>query len=113
MARIRFFFRVPSHQRFEYKPRYYDPDKEELEKILKRAEAADSTDPEDIKLRMQTEFERRKAKGGRRGYADRSFRRSQVRKSNTRLFLIIATLLLAAYYFAIKNIPDFVEWFGL
>lgn len=36
--RISGFIRLPKHRTFNYVPRYYDPQKEELEKVVKNAE---------------------------------------------------------------------------
>ena len=33
---MRFLFRVPKHQKFQFEPRYYDPIKEELKRRTKR-----------------------------------------------------------------------------
>lgn len=110
MAKIRFFFRVPAHQKFEYKPRYYNPEKEELEKILRRAESADSLDPEDIKQRMKGEFQRRRSKASRRGVTDFGYRKRQLRQSNLRLLAILVGILFVSIYFAMRYLPKLIQW---
>ena len=36
--RISGFIKLPKHRTFNYVPRYYDPEKEELEKVVRNAE---------------------------------------------------------------------------
>ncbi|CAG0907556.1 unnamed protein product, partial [Cyprideis torosa] len=52
------FFKVPRHRQFDYKPRFYDPDKEELEARLRRAKPLDDSDPEAVKARISGSFRR-------------------------------------------------------
>jgi hypothetical protein len=44
MALLR-FFRVPKHQQYDYKPRFWDPKKEELQERLDRIEKIQGGDP--------------------------------------------------------------------
>lgn len=66
------FGRTPAHQRFQYKPRYYDPQKEEREERERRIrrelqledESTDNGSGDDYKSRIKGSFQkaRRRAK---------------------------------------------------
>lgn len=102
------FTKTPKPQRFQYKTRYYDPEKEELQERLKRIEQQKSGDgnPDGMKSRIQGSFRRKSG----RVTTDRSFRSSQVRRSNMTLLLVIITLCLGAYYLLNQNIAGLLEW---
>lgn len=57
---MRFLFRIPKHQQFQIKPRYYDPIKEEIkertERIKQRMEEGGATDypPTRIEFKRKT-----------------------------------------------------------
>jgi len=101
------FTRVPKHHQFEYKPRYWNPEKEELEERLKRRETQDN-DPEAIKARISTGF---RNKGY--GYGDRemTYRRRETKRSNYTLLLVIAVLLLLSWYFIATYLPEWASLF--
>ncbi len=87
------FFHTPQPQRYRYIPRFYDPEKEELEARIRHAQpdASDDTSPEAIKARMQAGFKRSHT-------IDRKFKRKLRRRANRRVILIgIALALLAMY----------------
>ncbi|MFN7116950.1 MAG: hypothetical protein ACK4TA_09145 [Saprospiraceae bacterium] len=102
------FTRVPRHKQFEYKPRFWNPEKEELEERLKRTEELKSDDPEAIKARISSGF---RNKGY--GYGDRelSFRRRETKRSNYTLLLIVAILLFAFWYFITNYLPQWASLF--
>ena len=101
MAMLR-FFRLPKHQQYEYKPRYWDPKKEELQERLQQIEDMKASGPEGAKARI--------ASGLRRGYnADAKFKSRQVRKSNFTLLAIILFLLLLSYVILSVYSPQIVE----
>ena len=84
--------RLPRHKRFEYTPRHYDPDKEELEDRIRQ-----------IKQEMGYEIER--TPGTRTTIRRGSFRKAREqakvrasRASNIRLVVILALLLFIAYF---------------
>jgi hypothetical protein len=105
MAILR-FFRLPKHQQWDYKPRYWDPKKEELEERLKRIEEMKSGDAEAMKTRISGGF--------RRGFGggDYSARKSQVMRSNLILLGIIVVLVLLAYLFLTLYLPQIAEALG-
>lgn len=91
MALFRMFKKV-QHQKFDYKPRFYDPEKEEQSKRLERyknlGEKEDNL--EYSKDRIRTGLRSRQSYA-----ADATYRSKQVRKSNMRLLMIIAVLIMA------------------
>ena len=96
------FFKKPRHQKFEYKPRYWNPEKEDLDKRVELAKRANN-DPNAMKSRI--------SQGLRRGYNSSSRKNSGVsRKSTLRLFVIIGILLLFTYYFLVVYLPRFEEF---
>ena len=83
--------RVPKHRKFDYVPRYYDADKEELEKRLNRY----NTKSDDKSLMKE-----RITHGFRQGYlGDENYRKSLAKKSNLRLLYIVIILVLITYLF--------------
>jgi hypothetical protein len=96
------FFKTPRHQKFEYKPRYWNPEKEDVEERVKLAKR-ESTDASAMKSRI--------SHGLRRGYNSGSRNNSKAsRKSTLRLFVIIGILLLFTYYFLVVYLPRFEEY---
>ena len=101
MALLR-FFKVPRHQQYEYKPRYWDPRKEELEERLKRIEDLKGSDTEATKARISS--------GLRRGYrGDTRERKRQVMRSNMILLGIVIVLLILSYMFIVVYLPEIVN----
>lgn len=101
MALLR-FFRVPKHQQYDYKPRYWDPKKEELEDRLKRIEQMQGNDAASIKARLSGGF--------RRGFeASGQTRQKQVFRSNLILIGIVVVLILFSYMFLSVYLPEIVN----
>jgi hypothetical protein len=105
MALLR-FFKPPPHQRYVYKPRFWDPNKEELQERMDRASGQNQGDAETIKSRISDHFSRRAS----RGSVDSGFRERQVARSNFRLILVLAAVILLAYL-VLTSIPDFFALF--
>jgi hypothetical protein len=106
MALIR-FTKLPKHQQYEYKPRYWDPRKEELKERLERAEKAKENDVEAVKSRLSS--------GGlRRGFSadGRSVRQQQVLRSNLILLGVIAIILFLSYLFLTAYLPRIANAVG-
>ena len=82
------FNKRPKHKKFDYIPRYYDPQKEELEKIVDAYK--DTNDASAAKNRIRSGL-RSKYRG------DSSYKRAQERSANIRLISIIFVLFLIAY----------------
>lgn len=98
------FFKVPKHQRFTYKPRYWDPKKEELDERLQRIKDIQDKGIEASKARISGGF-RQSFKG------NHQYRRSQVRRSNMVLFFIIAVLIFLTYLFLKDLGPEITSTF--
>ena len=96
------FFKTPRHQKFEYKPRYWNPEKEDLEKRIGLAKR-ENNDPNAMKSRI--------SHGLRRGYNYSSRNNSNASKKSTlRLWIIIGILLLFSYYFLVVYLPRFEQF---
>ncbi|MEL6924280.1 MAG: hypothetical protein AAFO94_09545 [Bacteroidota bacterium] len=86
------FFKLPKHNSFNYKPRYYDPAKEELEERVSKYADKARDDKEAMKARITGGF---RTRGGyNRGY-DASRGKALRRAGVIRLLLVIGLLLLA------------------
>ncbi|MEY2904383.1 MAG: hypothetical protein RJA52_399 [Bacteroidota bacterium] len=96
------FTKLPKHQKFDYKPRFYDPRKEELEERLKKIEERRTGDIEGVKTRISGGFKRRYEVEG-------SGRRTQVIRSNLTLLGIIVSLAFITYKMLVVYLPRFVE----
>ncbi len=96
------FFRVPKHQQFTYKPRYWDPKKEELDERMQRIKDMQERGVEASKARISGSF--------RKGYkGNHQYRKSQVRRSNLMLFIVIAILIFITYLFLKDLVPDIAK----
>lgn len=85
-------------QRFNYIPRYYDPEKEERDARIKRAMGMAGDDSEAMKTRILSDLRNRK-RGSRKGH------QSAARRSNLILILTLATLLLLTYILLTRYLP--------
>lgn len=92
------FFKRPQHQKFDYRPRFYDPEKEEREARLAKYRNEDHT--ESVKNRISAGFKRRSASGY--GGVD-------AKRSNMRLIAILIVLLFLTYYFIQKYLPQIID----
>lgn len=97
------FFKPPKNQSFDYKPRYWDPQKEELETRLKKAELRKEDTIAASKARIANRL--------RRGNApyDPRLRQQEVRKANLRLLFIIVLLGFLAYILLNVYLPEIEE----
>jgi len=96
------FTKLPRNQKFDYKPRYYDPRKEELEERLKKIDECKSGDTEKIKNRISGGFRRKYESEG-------TGRRTRVVRSNLILVGIIVLLGFITYTMLVVYLPRFVE----
>jgi len=94
------FMRTPRHQRFDYKPRYFDADKNELEERL--AKYKKNTDKTASAKRGISRGFARKSSGGYRGGKAHS-------RSNVRLIVILFILIALTYYFLVNYSPQIIE----
>lgn len=97
------FFKTPRHQKFEYRPRHWDPRKEELQQRIQQAKARNSGDPEAMKARissgMRRSFGKENAQARSRG----------VRRSNMILLGVIGALLLVSYTLLTVYLPEIIN----
>ncbi|MDH3245544.1 MAG: hypothetical protein OEM26_13085 [Saprospiraceae bacterium] len=98
------FFKTPRHQKFKYVPRYYDPQKEQLDKIVAQAKGEGLSDTELAKARISSAF--RKRGGGSNEYA-----RRMTRRSNRLLIIILIVLFGLTYLLLTVYLPRFMQLF--
>ncbi|MFP4059727.1 MAG: hypothetical protein ACOCXW_02360 [Bacteroidota bacterium] len=84
------FFPKHQYRRFEYQPRYYDEQKEELENRIRDIE-------EKMGVNQAGEYIPRIRRGVMKNYYRQKKRRLE-KQSNIRLIVIIAVLLLVSYF---------------
>lgn len=87
------FFKPPKHQRFNFNPRYYDPEKEELEKRVRLAEMGsdiDNSEEELRKLKIKSSFKRAREKSMSLDT------KNEIKKSRIRFAIILAILVATA-----------------
>jgi hypothetical protein len=83
------FGKTPKHRKFDYTPRFWDPEKEALEKTVNQYKG-NLSDEEKVKLRISA--------GLRNRYVgDEQYRQKHVRKSNKRILYITAILVIITY----------------
>ena len=83
------FGKRPQPRKFDFIPRYYDPEKEELENRLSHYKD-DMSDEERAKHRIRSGLRNKY-------YGDSKYKSSQVKKSNLRLIYIIIILVFITY----------------
>ncbi|MDR2064648.1 MAG: hypothetical protein LBP85_02895 [Prevotellaceae bacterium] len=90
------FFKIPKHRVFNYKPIYYDANKEELnERIRKIEESSKQNDGEYVFKRENINF--------RKAYAAEQ-KRAETKLPNKRLFVYAAILLfIIAVFVSVRN----------
>ena len=98
-------FNTPKHQRFEYKPRHWNPQKEELYKRLDQIEKMKQKDPEALKARIAHNMRRG-------GWQDSRSRQISVLRYNLFLAAIIAGLAFFTYVFLVVYLPDLANALG-
>lgn len=104
-----FLFKQPEYKRFNLKPRYWDPEKEEREERVRRARAELGLKDEEgevyvpgIQGQLRSEYERRRAMRVNAGSS-----------RTVRLFMILVLLFLGAFYLFVKNPEGLMRLFGL
>lgn len=93
-------FKTPKHRKYDYIPRYYNPEKEELEARVKRAEIMQDDSIEGMKSRIAYKMKRA---GNTQDYE--SHRRKALMKSN----LILLALIIGLILFSILGIASFSD----
>jgi len=99
---LRRFIKLPKHQQYQYKPRFWDPEKEELKDRLRRIEDQKTGGSEGMKARISS--------GMKKGYlADARERKKLALRSNMVLFAVIIFLLGLCYVFLMVYLPQIVD----
>jgi len=101
------FLKTPDPSQYDYKPRFWDPEKEKLERRaaeLARRKAQGTAD--DVKGRLSGSF-----RNGRNKGADaKLIRRDAKRRSNYTLLAIIIVLVLLSYLLVNVNLHTILEY---
>ncbi len=97
--RIPSFFKQPRHQRFEYLPRHYDPDREELER-KKKMYGNEKAEEEEVKSRISSGFRSRSS------YARSNAYYKQVRRASYLRLIILAVLILLIFMYIQVYLPE-------
>lgn len=96
----------PRHKNFDYKPRFYDKEGEELNQRLSPYKKGDGSDPNEVKSRLKGSF--RKPIAGK--YETDLFKR-QVKRSNRVVLYITLILCAIVLYFLLVYMPSVVAMF--
>jgi hypothetical protein len=104
------FGKRTKHRSFEYTPRYYDPEKDDLDRRMapyrKKEGEKDEVDAEAIKQRIRGSFKKPIGKS----YDSDAYKRS-LRKSNRVVMIVMMILVLLTLYFLLEYMPSFFESF--
>lgn len=98
------FFRTPKPQRFQYKPRFYDPQKERLKDILDKAGSDEKSSSEIAKARISSAFRERRPE-------KTTYSRQMTNRSNLILVAVIIILFILTYILLTVYLPQFVQLF--
>jgi hypothetical protein len=93
-------FKTIGNQRYDYKPRYYDPNKEVLQERIRLREKMKSGDKDAIKLSMRNSMRRQRDKKETSDY---------IAKSNVTILVVFTALLLIAVLALNVYLPEFLE----
>jgi hypothetical protein len=96
------FFKQPKHQRFDYIPRFYDPDKEDLER-KKKIYNSEHNEKDAMKSRISQGLRRKAAYQAGDSY------KKQNRKIGYLRLLILAILILLIFVFMQSYLPQILE----
>lgn len=89
------FFKTPKNQKFDYKPRFWDPKKEALEERLSKYKAENKGDTKAVKDRLRRGF---RGKTGSVGFQEtRAIRTKELKRSNKVLLITVIVLALLSY----------------
>ena len=89
------FFKTPKNQKFDYKPRYWDPKKEALEERMGKYKGENKGDAEAVKARLKRGI---KGKTGGIDFREtRAIRAKALKRSNKVLLITVVVLALLSY----------------
>lgn len=98
-------FKPPKNQQFSYKPRFWDPKKEEAAKLRQRVEELENGGVDAMKTRISGGFRR-----GQGGKAAEGYRSARVQRSNYTLVIVMVSLLVLTYIGYVYYFPDLDAW---
>ncbi|MCF8238115.1 MAG: hypothetical protein K9I85_08160 [Saprospiraceae bacterium] len=93
------FRKQPKPRQFDYRPRYYDPDKSFLSDHLPAAKSGDAR-VDAMKSRISRQF-----RSGDSSGAFRTETQRQIKRSNRILIIVLGLLLIGAYWFLTVHLP--------
>ena len=96
--RLPTIIRLPNHQKFEFKPRYWNPEKEELEARVERAKREVGKGTYTDKKGNYVPNIKGQMRGTYMSGPYQNVRKRESQKSNMRFVIILAILGLIAYY---------------
>lgn len=96
----------PRHKSFDYVPRFYDKDKEDLESRLDKYNEVKKGDTEAVKTRLRGGF--KKTMGST--YESDHFKKS-VSRSNRMVFIVTLVLIAVVLYFLLEYMPKISAMF--
>lgn len=100
------FFKPEKPVGFTYRPRFYEVEKNELEKKLKEAREIRGNDPDKVKERIRRNIRRKTS-----FLADKSYRQRRLLRSNIMILLIIIALIVVTYAVLELYLPEIVKYF--
>ena len=89
------FIKLPGHKRFEYSPRYWDPEKEEFDERVRQIQ-------QEIGMDVPRDPNRATIKRGSFRQIRQQTKLKASRSTNLRLVVILAALLILAYLIFLK-----------
>lgn len=103
------FLRTPDPNQYDYKPRFWDPEKERVEKRLKELESRKHLKTaDDVKGNISGSFKTARRRGASQEH--RIMRRTAHRRSNFMLLAIILVLVLLGYALLNVNLQRVLEY---
>jgi len=95
---------LPRHSQFEYRPRYYDPDKERIEAL--KADYTKGDPAKQLKQQISQGFKR---SGRNSQFSFRTERSQAAAQSNRRLLLIIIVMVFTIYFVLEMNLEGVLQ----
>lgn len=95
------FFNRTKHRKFDYIPRYYNPEKEELEQRMSKYRKENKNDIDDVKINIRAGLRNRAP-----GNSSFNLRYSML------IMAIVVILLLVTIYLLSSYLPKIIEAFG-
>lgn len=103
------FLRTPNPSQYDYKPRFWDPEKERIERRLAELESRKrERTAEDVKGQLSSSLRAARMRGASQEH--RFMRRTAHRRSNIMLLAIIFVLVLLGYALLNVNLQSILEY---